>query len=142
MLWEQLWESNVVLEQLWESSVVWEQQQLNLPKLDSIPTIGNSDDPHTVSSKFFDTQAPSTLIEELVLPRRHARCVLSCLRCNRLAESRILHASVLGPPHGPRTPSHSALSSYGLVPLALWRLSVSVRPLVQILDSFPAYEAP
>ena len=34
-----------------------------------------------VSSKFFDTQAPSISTEELVLPR-HARCVLSCLRCN------------------------------------------------------------
>ena len=34
-----------------------------------------------VSSKFFDTQVPSISTEELVLPR-HARCVLSCLRCN------------------------------------------------------------
>ena len=36
---------------------------------------------HTVSSKLFDTQAPSIFTEELVLPR-HARCVLSDLRCN------------------------------------------------------------
>ena len=36
---------------------------------------------HTVSSKFFDTQIPSISTEELVLPR-HARCVLSRLRCN------------------------------------------------------------
>ena len=35
----------------------------------------------TVSSKYFDTQVPSISIEELVLPR-HARCVLSRLRCN------------------------------------------------------------
>ena len=35
----------------------------------------------TVSSKFFNTQAPSISTKELVLPR-HARCVLSCLRCN------------------------------------------------------------
>ena len=35
----------------------------------------------TVSSRFFDTQAPSISTEELVLPR-HARCVLSRLRCN------------------------------------------------------------
>ena len=35
----------------------------------------------TVSSTFFDTQAPSISTEELVLPR-HARCVLSRLRCN------------------------------------------------------------
>ena len=35
----------------------------------------------TASSKFFDTQVPSISTEELVLPR-HARCVLSRLRCN------------------------------------------------------------
>ena len=41
-----------------------------------------SDWRRTVSSKFFDTQVPSTSTEELVLPR-HARCVLSRLCCNR-----------------------------------------------------------
>ena len=35
----------------------------------------------TVSSKFFDTRVPSISTEELVLPR-HARYVLSRLRCN------------------------------------------------------------
>ena len=40
-----------------------------------------SDCMHTVSSKFFDTQVPSISTEELVLPR-HARCVVSRLRCN------------------------------------------------------------
>ena len=35
----------------------------------------------TVSSKLFDTQVPTISTEELVLPR-HARCVLSRLRCN------------------------------------------------------------
>ena len=35
----------------------------------------------TVSSKFFDTQVPSISTEELML-LRHARCVLSRLRCN------------------------------------------------------------
>ena len=40
-----------------------------------------SDWRRTVSSKFFDTQIPSTSTEELVLPR-HARCVLSRLLCN------------------------------------------------------------
>ena len=35
----------------------------------------------TVSSKFFDTHASLISTEELVLPR-HARCVLSRLRCN------------------------------------------------------------
>ena len=36
----------------------------------------------TVSSKFFDTHVPLISTEELVLPR-HARCVLSCLFCNK-----------------------------------------------------------
>ena len=40
-----------------------------------------SDWRRTVSSKFFDTLVPSISTEELVLPR-HARCVLSRLRCN------------------------------------------------------------
>ena len=39
--------------------------------------------------------------------------------------------------------SHSALSSYGLfASLTLWRLSVSLRPLVQTLGSCPASWAP
>ena len=41
-----------------------------------------SDWRRTVSSKYFDTQNPSISTEELVLPR-HARCVLSRLRCNK-----------------------------------------------------------
>ena len=40
-----------------------------------------SDWRRTVSSKFFDTQVPSISTEKLVLSR-HARCVLSRLRCN------------------------------------------------------------
>ena len=40
-----------------------------------------SDWRRTVSSKYFDTQVSSISTEELVLPR-HARCVLSRLRCN------------------------------------------------------------
>ena len=40
-----------------------------------------SDWRRAVSSKFFDTQVSSISTEELVL-LRHARCVLSCLRCN------------------------------------------------------------
>ena len=40
-----------------------------------------SDWKRSVSSKYFDTQVPSISTEELVLPR-HARCVLSRLRCN------------------------------------------------------------
>ena len=46
-----------------------------------IHTCRFSDWKRTVSSKFFDTQVPSISTEELVLPR-HARCVLSRLRCN------------------------------------------------------------
>ena len=37
---------------------------------------------HTISSKFFDTQASLIFTKELVLPR-HTRCVLSDLHCNR-----------------------------------------------------------
>ena len=41
-----------------------------------------SDWRRTVYSKYFDTQVPSIFTEELVLSR-HARCILSRLRCNR-----------------------------------------------------------
>ena len=47
-----------------------------------------SDWGRTVSSKFFDTQAPSISTEELVL-LRHGLCVLSRLRC-------IVHSLLLG----------------------------------------------
>ena len=111
-----------------------------------------SDWKRTVSSKFFDTQVPSICTEELVL-LRHARCVLSRLRCNghslRLGsylwdwqnrESFLQRLWTLVPGH---LSSHSALSSYGLfAPLTLWRLSVSFRPLVQPLGSCPASGAP
>ena len=40
-----------------------------------------SDWKRTVSSKYFDTQVPPISMEKLVFPR-HARCVLSRLRCN------------------------------------------------------------
>ena len=72
-----------------------------------------SDWRRTVSSKYFDTQVSSISIEKLVLPR-HARCVLSRLRCNGhslllgsylslgLAESRILLAAPVDT--RPRTP--------------------------------------
>ena len=48
-----------------------------------------SDWRRTVSSKYFNTQVPSISTEELVLSR-HARCVLSRLRCNG-------HSLLLGP---------------------------------------------
>ena len=51
------------------------------PLISSIHFSLFSDWRRTVSSKFFDTQVPSTSTEELVLPH-HARCVLSRLRCN------------------------------------------------------------
>ena len=106
----------------------------------------------TVSSKFFDTQVLSISTEELLLPR-HARCVLSRLRCNRHLSFRFItlydwqnresfmqRLRTLVPVH---LSSHSALSSYGLfAPLTLWQLSVSLRPLVQTLGSCPASRAP
>ena len=51
------------------------------PLISRIDSCLFSDWRRTVSSKFFDTQVPSISTEELVLPR-HARCVLSRLRCN------------------------------------------------------------
>ena len=52
------------------------------PLISRIHSSLSSDWRRTVSSKFFDSQVPSIYVEELVLPR-HARCVLSRLRCNR-----------------------------------------------------------
>ena len=107
----------------------------------------------TLSPKFFDTQVPSISTEELVLPC-HARCVLSRLRCNghslllgsylsRIWQNReffLQRLWTLVPGH---LLSHSALSSYGLFgPLTLWRLSVSLRSLVQTLESCLASGAP
>ena len=51
------------------------------PLTSSIHSCLFSDWRRTVSSKFFDKQIPSISTEEFVLPR-HARCVLSRLRCN------------------------------------------------------------
>ena len=64
-----------------------------------------SDWRRTVSSKFFDTQIPSISTEELVLPR-HARCVLSRLRCNG-------HSLLLG----------SSLSKIGRIENPSWSAS-------------------
>ena len=75
-----------------------------------------------------------------MLPR-HARYILSRLRRSLLLSS---YPSRIGRIENPNCSayehlsSHSALSSYGLfAPLALWRLSVSLRPLVQALGSCP-----
>ena len=107
-----------------------------------------SDWRRTVSSKFFDTQVPSISTEELVLPR-HARCVLSRLRCNRHSLLLGSYLARIGRIENPscsacgHLSSHSALFSYGLfVPLTLWRLSVSVRPLVETLGSCPTSAMP
>ena len=57
-------------------------QSLSLsPLISRIHSFLFSDWRRTVLSKFFDRQVPSISTEELVLPR-HARCVLSRLRCN------------------------------------------------------------
>ena len=88
-----------------------------------------------------------------MLPR-HARCVLFRLRCNGLKssvkllsledwqnrESFLQRLRTLVPRH---CSSLSAMSSYGhLVLLALWQISVSLRPLVQVSGSCPASGAP
>ena len=71
-----------------------------------------SDWRRTVSLKFFDTQAPLISTEELMLPR-HARCVLSRLRCSKhslllsfylFGISRIENPSCSACGHSPRTP--------------------------------------
>ena len=107
-----------------------------------------SDWRRTVSSKFFNTQVPSISTEELVLPH-HARCVLSRLRCNghslllgsylsRIGRIQNHSCSACG-----HLSFHSALSSYRLFArLTFWRLSISLRPLVQTLGSCLASGAP
>ena len=98
-----------------------------------------------LSSKFFDTQVPSIFTEELALPR-HARCVLSRLRYNG---RRLLLSSYLSEIGRIENPSCSACDLLfqdtfhvqTFAPLALWRLSISLRPLVQALGSCPAFRA-
>ena len=103
----------------------------------------------TVSSKFFDTQAPSISTKELVLPR-HARCVLSRLRSNGYG---LLLSSYLSGIGRIENPSCSAcgFSSQDISHLILncpasdslrRSLFVSLRPLFQALGSFPASGAP
>ena len=82
-----------------------------------------------------------------MLPR-HARCVLSPLHCNG---HRLLLGSYLSRIGRIENPSCSACGhpsqniSHPIShpsQLTLWRLSVSLRPLVQTLGSFPASGAP
>ena len=96
-----------------------------------------------VSSKYFDTQVPSISTEELVLPR-HARCVFSRLRCNGHSLllgsclsriGRIENSSCSACGHSSQDISHLILHCPATDSLrrSLWRLSVSLRPLVQTL---------
>ena len=111
-----------------------------------------SDWRRTVSSKFFDTQVPSISTEELVLPH-HARCVLSLLCCNGHSLllgsylcriGRIENSSCSACGHSSRDISHLILHcpATDSALLTLWRLSVSVRPLVQNMESFSTSGVP
>ena len=108
-----------------------------------------SDWRRTVSSKHFDAQVPSISTEGFVLPR-HARCVLSRLRCNghslrlgsylsRIGRIENPFCSVCG--HSSQDVSHLILHCPATDSLRR-SLSVSVRPLVQTLESCPASGAP
>ena len=96
-------------------------------------------------------RVPSISSEELVLPR-HARCVLSRLRCNGhslllgsyLSRIGRIKNSCSACGHPSQDISHLILHcpATDSAPLTLWRLSVSLRPLVQTLGSCPAFGAP
>ena len=111
-----------------------------------------SDWRRTVSSKFFDTQVPSISTEELVLPC-HACCVLSRLCCNRHSLllgsylsriGRIENPSCSACVHSSQDTSHLVLHCPAMdsAPLTLWRLSISLRPLVQTMGSCLASGVP
>ena len=104
-----------------------------------------SDRRRTVSSKYFDTQVPSISTEELVLPR-HARCVLSRLRCNGHSLllgsylyriGRIENSSCSACGHSSQDISHLILHCPATDSLRR-SLFVSVRSLVQTLGSCSA----
>ena len=104
----------------------------------------------TFSSQFFDTQVPSVFTEELV-PPRHARCMLSRLRCNGhslllssfvgLAESRMLYAA---PAEPAQDTVHLILHCPDMDFLRglIFGDSLSLPPLVQALESCRASGAP
>ena len=105
-----------------------------------------SDWRRTVSSKFFDTQVPSISTEELVLPR-HARCVLSRLRCNghslllgsyvsRIGKIENPTCSACG--HSSQDTSHLILHCPATDSLRRSLFGDSLRPLVKALGSCPA----
>ena len=104
-------------------------------------------------SKLFDTQVPSISTEEFVL-LRHARCVLSRLRCNG---HRLLLSSYLSRIGRMENPSCSAcghtsqdtrlisfcsLQLHTLCGARFWQHFVLPRPLVQTLGSYPASKTP
>ena len=111
-----------------------------------------SDWRRTVSFRFFNIQVTSISSEELCSLSRSLCALSSLLRWtqstvellslqdwqNRESLMQRLPKSVPG-----HLSSHSALSSFRLfAPLALWRLSVFLRPLFQALESCPASGAP
>ena len=111
-----------------------------------------SDWRRTVSSKFFDKQIPSISTEELVLPR-HARCVFSRLCCNgnslllnsylsRIGRMENPSCSACG--HSSQDTSHPILHcpATNSLRFSLFGDSVTLRPLVQALESCPASGAP
>ena len=104
----------------------------------------------TVSSKFFDTQVPLISTEELVLPR-HARCVLSRLRCNghslHLGSylsriGRIENPSCSACGHSSQDTSHLILHCPATDSLRRSLFGDSLQSMVQALGSYPASGAP
>ena len=111
-----------------------------------------SDWRRTVSSKFIDTQVSSISTEELVL-LRYACCVLSGHRCNGHSLLLGFYLSRIGRIENPSCSAceHSSQDTSHLIlhcpatdsaPLILWRLSISLRSLVQALGSCPVSGAP
>ena len=117
--------------------------------LSLVSTLIFSDWRHTVSSKFFDTQVPSISTEKLVLPC-HARSRLCCNGHSFLLGSylsrigRIENPSCSACGQSSQDISHLVLHcpATDSALLTLWRLSVSLRPLVQTLGSCPASGTP
>ena len=103
----------------------------------------------TISSKFFDTQVPSISTEELVLPR-HARSVLSCLRCLLLSSYHLRIGRIENPSCSACGPSSQDTSHLHLhcpatdsLPRSLFGNSLSSYDLlVRVLGSCPASGAP
>ena len=106
----------------------------------------------TISSIFLDLQIPLIFTEEFVLSR-HAHCAFSRLRCyghslllssyfSRIDRIENLLCSACG--HPSQSTSHIILhcTATDSASRALWRLSISLTPVVQALGSFPVSGAP